>query len=70
MSGSGGDPGVIRTPDTRFRKPLLYPLSYGASVGGKARTQVPPTRFYQRPPAVADAMKRQGEPQALRDRPA
>jgi hypothetical protein len=22
MSGSGGDPGVIRTPDTRFRKSL------------------------------------------------
>ena len=20
--------GVIRTPDTRFRKPMLYPLSY------------------------------------------
>ena len=24
-----GAPGVIRTRDTRFRKPLLYPLSYG-----------------------------------------
>lgn len=24
-----GAPGVIRTPDKRFRKPLLYPLSYG-----------------------------------------
>jgi hypothetical protein len=23
-------PGRIRTCDTRFRKPLLYPLSYGA----------------------------------------
>ena len=23
-----GAPGVTRTPDTRFRKPLLYPLSY------------------------------------------
>src|SRR5256885_15770552 len=22
-------PGVIRTPDARFRKPTLYPLSYG-----------------------------------------
>jgi hypothetical protein len=26
----GGGPGRIRTCDTRFRKPLLYPLSYGA----------------------------------------
>ena len=25
-----GGPEVNRTPDTRFRKPLLYPLSYGA----------------------------------------
>lgn len=25
-----GDPSKIRTCDTRFRKPLLYPLSYGA----------------------------------------
>lgn len=24
-----GAPGRIRTSDTRFRKPLLYPLSYG-----------------------------------------
>jgi hypothetical protein len=23
-----GTPGATRTPDTRFRKPLLYPLSY------------------------------------------
>lgn len=23
-----GTPGVNRTPDTRFRKPVLYPLSY------------------------------------------
>ena len=26
-----GDPGRTRTCDTRFRKPVLYPLSYGAS---------------------------------------
>ena len=26
----GGDPGRTRTADTWFRKPLLYPLSYGA----------------------------------------
>ncbi len=25
-----GDPGRTRTADTWFRKPLLYPLSYGA----------------------------------------
>ena len=25
---SGGAPGRIRTCDTRFRKPMLYPLSY------------------------------------------
>jgi hypothetical protein len=27
-----GAPGVIRTPDARFRKPTLYPLSYGGLV--------------------------------------
>lgn len=27
--GEGGDPGWIRTSDPRFRRPLLYPLSYG-----------------------------------------
>ncbi len=27
---TSGDPSKIRTCDTRFRKPLLYPLSYGA----------------------------------------
>lgn len=26
-----GGPGGSRTSDTRFRKPLLYPLSYGAA---------------------------------------
>ena len=35
----GGGPEMIRTSDTRFRKPLLYPLSYGAvlakSIGAK-----------------------------------
>lgn len=30
--GAFSDPGRIRTSDTRFRKPLLYPLSYGANV--------------------------------------
>ncbi len=27
--GIGSAPGMTRTCDTRFRKPLLYPLSYG-----------------------------------------
>jgi hypothetical protein len=27
-----GTPGATRTPDTRFRKPLLYPLSYRGMV--------------------------------------
>ena len=32
QAGMGrGDPGMIRTSDTRFRKPLLYPLSYRAT---------------------------------------
>ena len=26
---SCGTPGGIRTPDPRFRRPMLYPLSYG-----------------------------------------
>jgi hypothetical protein len=29
LTGLLGAPGTIRTCDTRFRKPLLYPLSYG-----------------------------------------
>ena len=27
-----GAPGATRTHDTRFRKPLLYPLSYGGII--------------------------------------
>ena len=27
-TAEGGTPGLIRTADTRFRKPVLYPLSY------------------------------------------
>ena len=30
-SASGNAPGRIRTCDPRFRKPMLYPLSYGGS---------------------------------------
>ena len=29
LAGLAGAPGRTRTYDTRFRKPLLYPLSYG-----------------------------------------
>lgn len=29
---TNGGPGATRTPDTRFRKPLLYPLSYRAVI--------------------------------------
>ena len=28
LASKSGTPGATRTPDTRFRKPLLYPLSY------------------------------------------
>ena len=28
LASKSGTPGVTRTRDTRFRKPLLYPLSY------------------------------------------
>ena len=45
---------MTRTCDTRFRKPLLYPLSYG---GGTARSYPPaasalpaPPRFRRIPP--------------------
>jgi hypothetical protein len=31
--GSRGAPGRIRTCDARFRKPTLYPLSYGGGAG-------------------------------------
>ncbi len=36
-SWAAGDPGRIRTSDTRFRKPLLYPLSYRASAPARSR---------------------------------
>jgi hypothetical protein len=31
--GEGGAPERIRTSDTRFRKPMLYPLSYEGVLG-------------------------------------
>ncbi len=40
-----GAPGRIRTSDTRFRKPMLYPLSYGSK----------PLRSCARPPEVNDS---------------
>ena len=36
MGSYDGGPDRNRTCDTWFRKPLLYPLSYGASLDGKA----------------------------------
>lgn len=40
----GGAPGMIRTCDTRFRKPVLYPLSYEGVLAT--------VRWYQMPPCV------------------
>lgn len=37
----GGTPGGNRTPDTQFRKLVLYPLSYG-------RTGIAGSRVYDR----------------------
>jgi hypothetical protein len=34
-----GAPGRIRTSDTRFRKPVLYPLSYGGGTRGVQTTR-------------------------------
>jgi hypothetical protein len=36
-----GTPGAIRTHDKRFRKPLLYPLSYRGISGGDRGTRTP-----------------------------
>jgi hypothetical protein len=50
-----GAPGRIRTCDTRFRKPLLYPLSYeGASHKGTCQRLSPAVRDAQRLSAAAD----------------
>ena len=35
LTGVSGAPGRIRTSDLRFRKPLLYPLSYGSGYGAR-----------------------------------
>ena len=36
-SVGSGTPGATRTPDTRFRKPVLYPLSYrGTNLLGRS----------------------------------
>ena len=39
---TNGGPGRTRTSDTRFRKPLLCPLSYGAMCLGKSTTGLGP----------------------------
>jgi hypothetical protein len=39
-----GAPGRIRTCDTRFRKPLLYPLSYGGGDHTQGSGGEPTTR--------------------------
>ena len=53
-----GDPSKIRTCDTRFRKPLLYPLSYGAKI---------PRAFFRprTPPPVYGSAGGEGETEPL-----
>ena len=41
LASKSGTPGVTRTRDTRFRKPLLYPLSYRGIV---AHSIIPETQ--------------------------
>src|SRR5699024_9322854 len=36
-----GAPEGIRTPDLRYRKPTLYPLSYGGGIAGCDRSRLP-----------------------------
>lgn len=45
---SSGGPERIRTSDTRFRKPLLYPLSYGAGGGKRTCKRTPVIRWWGR----------------------
>ena len=44
MDGEIGAPGRDRTCDLRFRKPLLYPLSYGGGDGAKWGAKFTDTR--------------------------
>ena len=50
MLRSAGGPGVSRTPGTRFRKPLLYPLSYGAGYGRRRAVG-----YHARSPMASDS---------------
>ena len=43
MDGEIGAPGRDRTCDLRFRKPLLYPLSYGGGDGAERGAKVSAT---------------------------
>ena len=43
-ASSSGAPGMNRTCDLRFRKPLLYPLSYGSGDGAKWGAKFADTR--------------------------
>jgi hypothetical protein len=57
-----GAPGVNRTPDTRFRKPLLSPLSYGGWCGATLEGTLPNER--QHPSlAIGGRERRIGEGQ-------
>jgi hypothetical protein len=47
-----GAPGRIRTCDTRFRKPMLYPLSYGGGGGAESSAESALTRSAQTVGAV------------------
>ena len=49
--GGNGDPGRIRTCDTRIRNPVLYPLSYGTTRKSAYRNHGPTST------TDADAMK-------------
>ena len=57
-----GAPGRIRTCDTRFRKPLLYPLSYGGGTSTSGATARLPRRsaerLYRRSPGRSSARRR------------
>ncbi len=56
-----GAPGRTRTCDARFRKPTLYPLSYGGS-GWRVRTAHPPGRRSGSPAAYCRRPRSSGRP--------
>ena len=51
-------PGVIRTPDARFRKPTLYPLSYGGYGDTKCAPMIDLTKVIARRADVLGAITR------------